>query len=25
LNLNSEPLSKDEIKEISKTLEDDCW
>jgi hypothetical protein len=24
LNLNSEPLSKDEIKEISKTLEDDC-
>lgn len=24
LNLNSEPLTKDEIKEISKTLEDDC-
>jgi hypothetical protein len=24
LNLNSEPLTKDEIKEISKALEDDC-
>jgi hypothetical protein len=24
LNLNSEPLSKDEIKEISQALEDDC-
>lgn len=24
LNLNSEPLTKDEIKEISKILEDDC-
>jgi hypothetical protein len=24
LNINSEPLTKEEIKEISKTLEDDC-
>lgn len=24
VNLNSEPLTKEEIKEISKTLEDDC-